>query len=222
MLGSSGGGVVLGAYLPVKLEQSHLVLSLVTESFHRRQPDKSHTISSLHIGQTILELAAAAAWAVPCSSRATRAVMSSFSVDIGVLEVWELSDMELFEGDKAPDGRRSGLFGTGGARFLPLPSTRPPPRLLREAILSRLLDRGHAAEEFGGRVLSKSRGKLAGCFQVKGRPWAQAVVQYGTTHATSSSMDLRLASIGPPCARAPMTLLHMPNPCRLHALSPHE
>ena len=213
---------MLGAYLPIKLKQCHLIYTISREVVAVKPIDQSHTISSLHIGQTILELAAAAAWAVPCSSRATRAVMSSFSVDIGVLEVWELSDMELFEGDKTPDGRRSGLFGTGGARFLPLPSTRPPPRLLREAILSRLLDRGHAAEEFGGRVLSKSRGKLAGCFQVKGRPWAQAVVQYGTTHATSSSMDLRLASIGPPCARAPMTLLHMPNPCRLHALSPHE
>lgn len=45
-----------------------------------------HTISSLHIGHTILELAAAAAWAEPCSSRATLKVMSSFSVDIGVLD----------------------------------------------------------------------------------------------------------------------------------------
>lgn len=171
---------MLGAYLPVKLEQSHLVLSLVTESFHRRQPDKSHTISSLHIGQTILELAAAAAWAVPCSSRATRAVMSSFSVDIGVLEVWELSDMELFEGDKAPDGRRSGLFGTGGARFLPLPSTRPPPRLLREAILSRLLDRGHAAEEFGGRFCPSPEGSWRGVSRSKAGPglrrWSSMVL----------------------------------------------
>jgi len=31
--------------------------------------------------------------------------MSSFSVDIGVLEVCELSDIELFDGDKAPEGR---------------------------------------------------------------------------------------------------------------------
>lgn len=93
-----------------------------------------HTISSLHIGQTILELAAAAAWAVPCSSRATRAVMSSFSVDMGVLEVCELRDIELLDGDRAPEGRNCGLTGTGGARFLPLPSTLPPPRLLLAAI----------------------------------------------------------------------------------------
>jgi hypothetical protein len=93
-----------------------------------------HTISSLHIGQTILELAAAAAWAVPCSSRATRAVMSSFSVDIGVLDVCELREIELFEGDNAPEDRSCGLTGTGGARFLPLPSTLPPPKLLLAAM----------------------------------------------------------------------------------------
>jgi hypothetical protein len=96
--------------------------------------------------------------------------MSSFSVDIGVLEVWELREMELFEGDRAPEGRRSGLFGTGGARFLPLPSTRPPPKLLRAAMLSRFLDRTHAAEEFGGSISESkvSNRKLAGCYQVGG------------------------------------------------------
>jgi hypothetical protein len=94
-----------------------------------------HTISSLHIGQTILELAVAAAWAVPCSSRATRAVMSSFSVDMGVLEVCELRDIELLDGDRAPEGRNCGLTGTGGARFLPLPSTLPPPKLLLAAMI---------------------------------------------------------------------------------------
>jgi hypothetical protein len=93
--------------------------------------------------------------------------MSSFSVDIGVLEVWELREMELFEGDRALEGRRSGLLGTGGARFLPLPRTRPPPRLLRAAMVSRLLDRVHAAEEFGGSVSESKacRRKLAGRFQ---------------------------------------------------------
>jgi hypothetical protein len=60
--------------------------------------------------------------------------MSSFSVDIGVLDVSELSDIELFEGDSAPEGRSCGLMGTGGARFLPLPSTLPPPKLLLAAI----------------------------------------------------------------------------------------
>lgn len=94
-----------------------------------------HTISSPHIGQTILELAAAAACAVACSSRATRDVMSSFSVDIGVLEVCELSDIELSEGDRPPDARNCGLFGTGGARFLPLPRTLPPPKLRLAAMI---------------------------------------------------------------------------------------
>ena len=61
--------------------------------------------------------------------------MSSFSVDIGVLEVCEPRDIELLDGDKAPEGRSCGLTGTGGARFLPLPSTLPPPRLLLAAIV---------------------------------------------------------------------------------------
>jgi hypothetical protein len=55
-------------------------------------------------------------------------------VDIGVLEVCELSDIELLDGDRAPEGRSCGLIGTGGARFLPLPSTLPPPRLLLAAM----------------------------------------------------------------------------------------
>jgi hypothetical protein len=61
--------------------------------------------------------------------------MSSFSVDMGVLEVCELRDIELLDGDRAPEGRSCGLMGTGGARFLPLPSTLPPPRLLLAAML---------------------------------------------------------------------------------------
>ena len=85
--------------------------------------------------EEILELAVAAAGEAPCSSRATRAVMSSFSVDIGVLEVCELREIELFEGERAPEGRNCGLIGTGGARFLPLPSTLPPPKLLLAAML---------------------------------------------------------------------------------------
>lgn len=94
------------------------------------------TISSLHIGQTMRELAAAAACAAPCSSRAMRDVRSSFSVDIGVLEVCELRDTELSEGDSKPGLRTDwtclgGAGGCdGGARLLPDPRTRPPPRLL--------------------------------------------------------------------------------------------
>lgn len=95
-----------------------------------------HTISSLQIGQTIRELAAAAAWAEAWSPRATREVRSSLSVDRGVLEAWELSDTELSDGESRSVGRDSGFFATGGARFFPLPRTLPPPRLLLAAIIS--------------------------------------------------------------------------------------
>lgn len=101
-----------------------------------------HTISSLHIGHTIRELAAAAAWAEPCSSRATREARSSLSVDRGVPDVCELSDTELSEGESGSGLSRPGLSrgcllvetGGGGAKLFPLPRTRPPPRLLRAAI----------------------------------------------------------------------------------------
>lgn len=43
--------------------------------------------------------------------------------------------MELFEGDRAPEGRNCGLTGAGGARLLPLPSTLPPPKLLLAAMI---------------------------------------------------------------------------------------
>lgn len=58
-----------------------------------------------------------------------RAVRSSVT-DRGVLEVvWELRDSELAEGDKTAGATVVVEGGGGGARFLPLPSTRPPPRL---------------------------------------------------------------------------------------------
>lgn len=75
-------------------------------------------------------LASAAALAPPCSSTATLAVMSSLLIDRGVPLVCESRDTELSEGDSSPDvGRTGGLLaaGTGGARFFPDPSTRPPP-----------------------------------------------------------------------------------------------
>lgn len=101
------------------------------------------TISSLQIGHTIFELAAAAG-AEPCSSRATLEVMSSFSVDTGVLEVSLPSDTELSDGESRPGGRNTAalLAGSGGgaaggaARPFPVPSTLPPPKLLREAIFT--------------------------------------------------------------------------------------
>ena len=60
--------------------------------------------------------------------------MSSFSVDTGVLDVWLLRDTELSDGDNKPECRTGALLCVGGARFLPLPRTRPPPRLRRLAI----------------------------------------------------------------------------------------
>src|SRR5690242_1305410 len=68
----------------------------------------------------------------------------------GLLDVWLLSDNELSEGDNRPalrtwlccacgacnvcGGAGNAAGGTAGDRFLPLPSTRPPPRDLREAM----------------------------------------------------------------------------------------
>lgn len=78
------------------------------------------------MGQTIRELAEAAAEG-PCSSRVTLAVISSFSVVIGVLEVCELSETELSEGDSRLVFRAWCLAATAGDRVLPLPRIRPPP-----------------------------------------------------------------------------------------------
>lgn len=89
-----------------------------------------HTISSLHIGQTMRLVASAAALAPPCSSSATLVVISSVLTDKGVLLVCESRDTELSEGDRSPDVCGTGTLlgaGGGGARFLPEPSTRPPP-----------------------------------------------------------------------------------------------
>jgi hypothetical protein len=62
----------------------------------------------------------------------------------GLFDVWLLSDRELSEGDSRLALRTwlccafcaCGAAGdTAGDRFLPLPSTRPPPRDLREAMI---------------------------------------------------------------------------------------
>lgn len=62
----------------------------------------------------------------------------------GLFDVWLLSDRELSEGDSRLALRTwlcwafcaCGVAGgTAGDRFLPLPSTRPPPRDLREAMV---------------------------------------------------------------------------------------
>lgn len=68
-----------------------------------------------------------------------REVRSSSCVEIGVLDVWELSEIELFDGESTPGLRKicraAVAGGAGGSRFFPLPNTRPPPRLLRFAIM---------------------------------------------------------------------------------------
>lgn len=69
-----------------------------------------------------------------------RDARSSSCVDKGVLDACELRETELSEGDRTP-GRIAGLGllaasgGAGGPRLFPFPSTRPPPRLRREAML---------------------------------------------------------------------------------------
>jgi hypothetical protein len=64
----------------------------------------------------------------------------------GLLDVCELSDMELSEGDRKLGLRLCWACGRGetaGDRLRPLPSTRPPPRDLREAMsrVSRMFGR---------------------------------------------------------------------------------
>lgn len=104
------------------------------------------TISSLHIGHARRLLARAAAFSLGPSR--TLLPMSSLgsAVLAGLLDVWLLSDRELSEGDSRPALRTwlccacgacsacGGAGDTAGDRFLPLPSTRPPLRDLREAM----------------------------------------------------------------------------------------
>lgn len=57
----------------------------------------------------------------------------------GLLDVCELSDSELSEGDSRLALRRwwaGGCGETAGDKFLPLPSTRPPPRDLPEVMIA--------------------------------------------------------------------------------------
>jgi hypothetical protein len=99
---------------------------------HRRR-----TISSLHMGHTSLLDALAAAFSLGPSN--TLLLMSSLvsAVLAGLLDVCELSDTELSEGARKLALRPWRVCGCGemaGERFFPLPSTRPPPRDLREAM----------------------------------------------------------------------------------------
>lgn len=95
-------------------------------------------MSSLHIGHTSRLEALAAAFSpgpsntlLPMSSRVS-------AVLAGLCDVCELSESELAEGDSRLGLRRCRAGGCGeaaGDRLLPLPSTRPPPRDLREAMV---------------------------------------------------------------------------------------
>jgi len=86
---------------------------------------------------------AAPAPASAVESSATLDIISSFSVDSGVLEVWLLSETELSDGESSPGflstlallAPEGGGGGAGGARPAPLPSTLPPPSALREVIV---------------------------------------------------------------------------------------
>ena len=124
--------------------------------------------------------------------------MSSFSVDIGVLEVCELRDIELLDGDRAPEGRSCGLTGTGGARFLPLPSTLPPPRLLLAAMLLTLP--GHwTCRETANKI-----------FNVPGRA---ATVR---TLPLVSKAEFRHAGCWSRCSAAPSTKVKLARPATCH------
>jgi hypothetical protein len=93
------------------------------------------------MGHTSLLEALAAALSFWLSS--TLLLISSLgsAVLAGLLEVCELSDTELSDGERKLALRRCWACGWGeraGDKFLPLPNTRPPPRDRREA-MSRML-----------------------------------------------------------------------------------
>lgn len=79
-----------------------------------------------------------------CASRAMREVRSSWSVEMGVLEACELSDRELDDGDSRPVLALVLMLmlllpavfrgGASAVTPLPLPITRPPPKVLRVAM----------------------------------------------------------------------------------------
>lgn len=97
-------------------------------------------MSSLQMGQTRRELAEAAPPTGPLlDSRATLLAISSVSV-VEVCEL-EASDRELSEGVSCCG--RCGM--TAGDSERPLPKTRPPPNVLRDAILHEAA-RGRQAE----------------------------------------------------------------------------
>jgi hypothetical protein len=99
-------------------------------------------MSSLQMGQTRRELAAAAPTGPLLASRAILDAISSVSV----VEVWELdaSDRELSEG--VSWWGRWGLL-TAGDSERPLPKTLPPPSVRRDAMGYAKSARGRQADE---------------------------------------------------------------------------
>jgi hypothetical protein len=106
----------------------------------------------LHIGHTSRLDALAAALSLGPSS--TLLLISSLgsAVLAGLLDVCELSETELSDGDRKLALRRwwaGGWGDTAGDRFLPLPSTRPPPKDRREA-MSRNVEGVRPSSTFSG------------------------------------------------------------------------
>lgn len=117
---------------------------------------------------------------------------------MAVLEDLELSDTELSEGDSSPVVRIGGLdvggggVGAGGARFLPDPKTRPPPRLRCAAMADRLRSD----------VLHQSI--LKGCSDVSGEmPQVSTGWSYGPTKEALTLLGRR-----PDSPRAIMSSSH--------------
>lgn len=108
------------------------------------------TISSLHIGHTSLLEALAAAFS-PWPNSTLLPISSLVSAVLaGLLDVCELRETELSEGDSRLVLRRcwvGGLGETAGDRCLPLPSTRPPPRDLPEVMIAAGEESGACSSE---------------------------------------------------------------------------
>lgn len=90
-------------------------------------------VEALACGEGML---AAASTLLPMSSRGSAVVA-------GLLDVCELSDTELSEGERSRLGVAVIVVAAAAAgdRFLPLPSTRPPPKDLREAMMASVEER---------------------------------------------------------------------------------
>lgn len=107
--------------------------------FSRLLHHSEHTISSLQIGHTRLEVAEVAASKV-FSSRRSKDILevrSWASVEVCDVEVEEFKETELVDGES----RSEVCFGKrvmAGERDRPLPRTRPPPNFLPDMMATLL------------------------------------------------------------------------------------